>query len=90
MKIKIPAKTVDACDICERPSSIGLLDTCVVCRRKYCHTCEAIMAGCIHQPDVCKTCGALPKARETVERFAYPLLDVLKQRDKALSKLKAP
>ena len=86
MKIKVPSKTVEACDICERPVGGGLLTKCVVCGKEYCSTCEAIMCGCIHQPDVCKKCADHDAVKATVDKFAGPLMAVLKQRNAALAK----
>jgi hypothetical protein len=83
MKIKVPSKTVEVCDICQRQTG-GVLTKCVVCYKEYCHLCEAIMAGCVHQPDVCKECAEHPKVKAVVERYAPLLVKLLKQRDRAL------
>lgn len=85
MKIKVPSKTVEACDICERQCAGSLLTKCVICGKEYCHICEAIMCGCIHQPDVCKKCAAHDAVKATVERFAPLLTGLLKRRNKALA-----
>ena len=84
MKIKIPAKTVEACDICGDPKGGGLLTKCVICGKEYCYTCEAIMCGCIHQPQICKKCGDNEKVKATVDRFAKPIMAVLRKRDTAM------
>ena len=89
MKIRIPSKTVCACDICERESASSLLDKCVVCGREYCCTCRAIMCGCVHQPDVCKKCGDNEAVRAAVETFAPRISRVLDARDVVLSGLGA-
>lgn len=86
MKIKVPAKTVEACDICERQSVGCLLTKCVVCSKNFCHTCEAIMAGCIHQPHLCRRCGKIESVRNIVNKFAPKLLSVLDRRDEELRK----
>lgn len=88
MKIKVPAKEVEACDICSRTSSTGLLTKCVVCGKEYCCVCEAIMPGCVHQPDICRQCGSLPKVRAFIERYAPLIGDVLKKRNASLRCLK--
>jgi UDP-2,3-diacylglucosamine pyrophosphatase LpxH len=82
MKIKIPAKTVEACDVCKRESS--WLTKCKVCARDYCHTCEAIICGCVHQPDICKECADKEKVRAVVEKFVKPISALLKKRDTAM------
>lgn len=84
MKIKLAAKTVEACDICERQYAGSLLTKCIICKKEYCHCCEAIMCGCIHQPQICKKCGDNEKVRATVDRFADPIVAVLRKRDTAL------
>lgn len=84
MKIKVPAKTVEACDICQRQVGGGLLSKCVVCGKEYCHICEAIMCGCIHQPKICEHCGANEKVKSVVQRFAKPILTLILKRDTAM------
>lgn len=88
MKLKIPATTVEACDICGQAKGGGLLTRCVVCRKEYCYTCEAIMCGCIHQPEICKPCGENAKVRAVVDRFTKPLMDILRKRDAAMRRHK--
>lgn len=89
MKIKVPAKTVEACDICKRECTGSLLTECVVCGKEYCHTCEAIMSGCIHQPDVCKRCAENKAVQAAVKTFAPSLVRALKARDVVLAGLGA-
>lgn len=86
MIVTIPSKTVVVCDFCKRTSPV--FDKCVRCNRLYCHTCEAIMCGCIHQPMICKDCGDKPSVVKVVERFAAPLKALLKKRDAALRRAK--
>lgn len=88
MRVKIPSKTVEGCDICERPVGETLLTTCVICKKRYCNTCEAIVAGCIHQPDICKECARIDCVRETIERFAPKLTKLLNWRDTAMKRLR--
>lgn len=90
MKIKIPARTVEACDICSNEKPSSLLTKCLVCGKVYCHMCEAIICGCIHQPDVCKTCGAFDSVRAIVNRFVNPLQALLLKRDAALRRVRKP
>lgn len=86
MKIKIPAKEIEACDICGRDGN-GCLTTCVVCGKRYCfRICEAIMVGCVHQPNVCKECGRNEKVEAVVEQYAKPLWALLKKRDAAMKR----
>lgn len=85
---KIPAKTVEVCDLCSHQAPAGCLTKCVICQKDYCHTCEAIMCGCIHQPQICKKCAGNDKVIELVGKFAHPLLLVLNKRDKGLIRLR--
>ncbi len=87
MKITVPSKEAEACDICEHTmSSRGLLTKCVVCSRDYCHICEAIMCGCMVQPQVCRKCAEIEGVKLVVQDFAVPITALLKQRDKAMRK----
>ena len=86
MKIKVPSKTVEVCDRCRGERSAGLLTKCVACGREYCGTCEAIICGCIHQPDICQDCGETEEVRAVVMRYAPRLRAMLKQRDAAMRK----
>lgn len=88
MKVTVPSRTVEACDICHRQLGGGLLTKCIVCGKEYCHTCEAIICGCVHRPDLCKKCAEHESVREVVGNFSKPLSDVLKLREKSLSKLR--
>lgn len=93
MKIKIPSKTVEACDLCRRETVC--LNKCVVCGRDYCHTCEAIIMGCVHRVNACKECAddcvsTGEKIRALVRDFATPLDALLKKRDKALGAIPKP
>ncbi len=87
MKLKIPAKTIEVCDVCQRENSSWLTD-CTVCVKKYCLLCRAIIAGCVHEVDICKRCGDLDEVREVVDKFVKPLLKVLDERSKALKRIK--
>lgn len=85
MKIKIPAKTVEACDICQHEGCF--LRRCLVCQREFCLTCQAIMAGCMIQPKVCKECDDRDDVRAVVERYSHDFVKTYKLRDKALGRL---
>ena len=93
MKIKIPSKTVDACDVCKRETIC--LTQCMICGRDYCHTCEAVIMACVHQPEVCKNCADSAtvtgeKVRSIVFDFAKPLVYLLKKRHAALGRIPKP
>lgn len=87
MKIKVPSKTVEVCDVCSREVSGCLLTRCLVCTREFCYICRGIICGCIHEVDVCKNCDDDERVRGVVSKFAKPLSQILKKRDAALSKL---
>lgn len=88
MKKRIPGKIIEVCDICERETAGCVLVRCIVCRKQYCITCEAIMVGCVHKPELCRECGRLDKVKAVIDRFVKPLLAVLDRRDKALARLR--
>lgn len=75
------------CDICQRPTS-GLLYKCACCGKEYCSTCEAIVCGCIHQPDICKSCGEIEGVKMAIEKYVNPLVKILSRRNRAISKQK--
>lgn len=85
MKIKVPSKTVEACDICKRETAV--LTACLVCGKEHCWICRAIMAGCIVQPDVCKECGDMEAVIKIVDRFTKPLAATVVKRRQALRRL---
>jgi hypothetical protein len=85
MKKKVPAKTVDVCDVCHRES--GFIETCIVCGGEYCISCRAIMCGCVHEVDACLDCGKLPIVQDVVERYVPRLMKVLNLREEALKRL---
>lgn len=84
MKIRIPSTEVEACDVCERRVGNGILEQCVCCGKEYCHICEAIMLGCMHQPEICKLCAKKDSVTKVVDRFAIEIRNVLERRDKAM------
>lgn len=87
MKIRVPSKTVEACDICRRESQC--LTACVRCGKDYCHICEAIIMGCIHQPDLCKLCKDVAGVVTAIMKFSQPLRALLKKRDAAAKRVKS-
>jgi hypothetical protein len=84
MKAMIPAKEVELCDVCEREETY--FNTCLFCGARYCITCEAIIAGCIHKVRVCRKCGDLDEVKVIVDHFVPGLLRILDARDNALIK----
>lgn len=85
MKIKIPAKTVEACDICKDTTSI--LTTCLVCGKEYCLRCQSYLPGCMIRPDVCKGCDDREDVKKIVARYSIDFVRICKLRTKALTRL---
>lgn len=85
MKIKIPAKTVEACDICQRET--GVLETCTVCGKQFCYMCHPYLPGCMIRPHVCKNCDAREDVKKLVERYSHDFVKIFKLREKALARL---
>lgn len=86
MKIKIPSKEVEACDVCRRPDTY--LQTCTSCGGRFCLTCDAVIAGCVHGPTICRRCSENPRVLEVVMKYVPALVEVLKKREKELAKLR--
>ena len=82
MKIKVPTKEIEVCDICQRET--GTLTKCVRCGVDYCHICEAILWGCIHRPDLCRKCADIDSVVAVIKKYTQPLRTVLRARDAAL------
>lgn len=78
MKITVPEKEVEVCDICQRE---GCLQTCIHCDGRYCLTCNGIMPGCIHKVDVCRKCGKNGIVQAIVEKHVPAITAVLNTRD---------
>lgn len=85
MKVKVPAKTVDVCSLCQRPTSV--LDKCVRCGKDYCLVCRAIVMGCIHRVDICENCGRNEKVRTVIERFVPDFLKLIARRNAAIKRV---
>jgi hypothetical protein len=85
MKIKVPSKTVEACDICKRAA--GILETCLICGKEYCWSCEPYLPGCMMKPHVCKNCDDRKDVLAVVARYSVDFVKIYKLRDKALARL---
>ena len=85
MKIKIPAKTVEACDLCKNETSA--LETCTVCGKQFCYMCHPYLPGCMIQPHVCKECDDREDVKKLVERYSHDFVKIFKLREKALARL---
>lgn len=48
------------------------------------------MAGCVHQPDLCKVCGEDKGVQKVVEKYAKPLYAMLRKRDAELLRAAKP
>lgn len=88
MKVTVPAKEIELCDVCHRDSS--WLVTCLFCGNRYCLTCEAIISGCIHKVRVCRKCGENETVLAIVEKHAPLIRSVLEARDIELRKSAQP
>jgi len=54
MKVQVPAKEIEICDICQRESTV--LDTCLWCNKQFCLVCKGLVPGCVHTLNICKNC----------------------------------
>lgn len=82
MKVEIPSKFVNACDICQNQNLY--LKKCIVCGKEYCFICEAVIPGCMHPPDICKDCGKDEKVQFVVHKYAKNIFDIVNYRDQEL------
>lgn len=80
MKITIPEKEIEICDVCQRESSLRL-DTCLFCGGRYCYTCRAIICGCVHEVDVCRKCDNNPVLLSIVMKHAAIINSAIEARD---------
>jgi hypothetical protein len=65
MKKKIN-KTVEVCDFCEKE---GWLQTCVVCRRKYCILHKAVIIGDVFSQQICKGCENREDIKKIIKKY---------------------
>lgn len=86
MKITIPSKETEVCDICGRDS---YLQTCKACGGRYCLTCDSIITGCVHKLDVCRKCGKTEAVMAIAEKYAPRFVRVIKARDEELAALRS-
>jgi hypothetical protein len=84
MKIKVPSKTVEVCDICKRE---GVLETCLICDKQYCLLCDCYLPGCMIRPDVCNKCDDREDVKAVVEKYSKDFVRIDKLRDVALLRL---
>lgn len=84
MKIKKPAEEIEVCDHCQRG---GYLETCIVCGRQHCLSCQGIIAGCWVGPKVCKECDDREDVRRVVARYAEQITPIIRKRTAALKRL---
>lgn len=83
MKKNVPAKEVEFCDFCLR--EMDYLVTCKACGARHCLSCRAIIAGCIHQVDVCRSCGENAQVLAIVFKHAPLIKEALLARDAEIS-----
>ena len=79
MKVTVPAKEVELCDVCRR--EVAFLDTCLYCGNRYCLTCAAVIAGCIHSVRVCRRCENNETVLAIVSKHATPIKVAIATRD---------
>lgn len=82
MKVKVPAKTIEVCDVCHREARY--FDACLFCGKKYCITCRGIIYGCIHEIDVCRDCDKNEVVLMVAKKFVPRIRKVLLARDDAI------
>ena len=87
MKITRPATEIELCDVCRRED--GVLATCPACGSRYCWTCRAIIAGCIHTVDVCEKCGHREDVLNVVMYHAPVIKAAIKARTVAIAQLRS-
>lgn len=85
MKLKVPSKTVEACDLCRRETSV--LTTCVICGKEYCYMCHPYLPGCMIEPHVCKKCDDRDDVKKVVARYSQNFVRIFKLREKSLARL---
>jgi len=78
MGVRKVVKQMTVCDLCGRECACP--SQCDVCERDYCSVCEAIIAGCVHQPDVCRDCGNRKDVNQIVDKAAESLSLIVKER----------
>jgi len=86
VKIQKPAAEIEVCDICHRE---GYLQTCLVCRARYCMAHRAIIAGCWVGVFACINCQDRDDVREIVERHAAQITPIIEARRAELAGLLA-
>lgn len=84
MKVTIAETTKHVCDLCSRG---GYLETCRVCGREFCLTCQGMVNGSWGFTTLCRTCAECDDVQKICERYATKLTPIFKNRDAALKRL---
>lgn len=85
MKINKPAEEVEICDFCRR--EIGILQTCPVCRKQYCLTCEGCVAGSWGFLDICRECSDREDVVAIALKYADQITPIIKERQTELENM---
>ena len=85
MKITVPAKEIEFCDICQCERK--LLKTCLICGKQYCFFCEALIPGCMISANIGKCCGKRNDVWKIINEYADQIIPILDNRDSALKRL---
>ena len=88
MKIKIPEKEIEICDICQRENCLRPLTECLVCGQQYCITCAGIIPGCMVSANIGKCCSKRDDVLKIVDRYAEQMMPIVKKRNIALYRLR--
>jgi hypothetical protein len=83
--VRQPAKTIEVCDRCQ--VGTHCLQTCCVCRKRFCLTCEGSVAGSWGFTRLCRDCARRPDVQEVCAAAAKRLTPIFKDRDATLKKL---
>ena len=87
MKINVPAREIEVCDVCQRTDAPGPLTTCNTCGREYCLTCNAIIPRCWFPPDVCRRCSGREDVGAIVIQYSDEITPIISRRTNALKAL---
>jgi len=81
MKITLPSKEIEVCDICQPTKENQILYTCIFCRKRYWLSCKGGVVGAIKQPDICMNCEEDDNLIHIVERHAPLIKEAIERRD---------
>lgn len=73
---------VSACDICEQETAGWALTKCERCGAEYCRSCDGVLPGCVHHPEVCKRCEQVVAG--IVAAYGKQLAAIVRKRSRAI------